>query len=197
MRKLSETDLIAWIRTRGIALHESYPTAAILTFRPDLGHDRSWQIPPAPERRPYFVATMLDLLGDWASCFVWKHSGSWPSSANPERINDVVELRILSGLGLPLGTSEVVEFGRAEFDSLVTLIFSSTIFGWSVRDDLYVIPDHARCIMQTDHHDVVHVSFRDGEDLKRFVAGMENRGFPLPDDAPDATFKTRSWMKGD
>jgi hypothetical protein len=140
---------------------------------------------------------MLDLLGDWASCFVWKHSGSWPSSANPERINDVVELRILSGLGLPLGTSEVVEFGRAEFDSLVTLIFSSTIFGWSVRDDLYVIPDHARCIMQTDHHDVVHVSFRDGEDLKRFVAGMENRGFPLPDDAPDATFKTRSWMKGD
>jgi hypothetical protein len=80
-------------------LHENYPTAAILTFTPDLGHDRFWHIPPAPERRPYFVATMFDLLGDWAACFVWKHSGSWPSSANPERINDVVELRILSGLG--------------------------------------------------------------------------------------------------
>jgi hypothetical protein len=44
---------------------------------------------------------------------------------------------------------------------------------------------------------VVHVSFRDGEDLERFVGDMENRGFPLPDEVPDATFKTPDWMKGE
>jgi hypothetical protein len=139
MRTLGEADLIAWIRLRGIDLHKSYPTTAILTFAPDFGHDRFWCIPPAPERRPHFIATMLNLLGNWASCFVWKHSGSWPRSANSKRINDIVELRILSGLGLPLGTSEVVEFERADFDTLVALVFSNTIFGWSVSHDLYII----------------------------------------------------------
>jgi hypothetical protein len=196
MRTFGETDLIAWVRARGIDLHESYPTTAILTFTPDLGHDRFWCVPPAPDRRPHFIATMLDLLGDWTSCFIWKHSGSWPSSADPKRINDVVELRILSSLGLPLGTSEVVEFGRADFDTLVTLIFSNTVCGWSVGHDMYVIPNDARRIMQTDHHDVIHMSFRNAEDLGRFVKEMEDRGFPLLDEVPDATFKTPTWMTG-
>lgn len=197
MRTLSESEFIAWVRAHGMDLHESYPTTAILTFNPDLGHDRFWGIPTAPERRPHFIATMLKLLGDWASCFVWKHSGSWPRSADVGRINDVVELRILAGLGLPLGTADVVEFSCADFDTLVALIFSNTIFGWSVSDDLYVITADARCIMQTDHHDVIHASFRAAEDLDRFVKEMEARGFPLPDEVPDATFKTPDWMASD
>src|SRR5678815_1860245 len=83
------------------------------------------------------------------ACYVWKHLGSWPQSAAPERINDVVQLRILDGLGLPLGTNAVVEFSRAEHDRLVTLLFSTTIFGWSVGDDLYVVPDHGQHLLQT------------------------------------------------
>lgn len=197
MKTLSKADFIAWVRGRRIDLHESYPTTAILSFTPELGHDRFWCVPRAPERRPSFIAAILDLLGNWASCFVWRHSGSWPSAADPERTNDVVELRILRGLGLPLGTSEVVEFTRTELDALVTLIFSNTIFGWSITDDMYVIPDDARWIIQTDHHDVIHVSFRHPEDLERFAKEMEDRGFPLPDKVPDATFKTPNWMKGD
>jgi hypothetical protein len=85
---------------------------------------------------------------------------------------------------------------RAEFDRLVTLMFSGTIFGWAVIHDLYVIPDHARCIMQTDHHDVIHASFRNGADLERYVGDMARAGFPLPTDVPDPTFNTPIWMSG-
>ena len=79
-------------------------------------------------------------MGNWPACYAWRHLGSWPQSAVPERINDVVELRMLEGLGLPLGTNAVVEFLSAESDKLVTLLFSTTIFGWSVGQDLYVDP---------------------------------------------------------
>jgi hypothetical protein len=50
--------------------------------------------------------------------------------------------------------------------------------------------------VQTDHHDVIHVSFRSGTDLKRFVDDMAGRGFSLPTEVPDATFKAPDWMKG-
>ena len=105
-----------------------------------------------------------------------------------------MELRILKGLGMPLGTADVVAFDRSDFDTLVTLLFSTTVFGWSVGEDLYVVPDHARHVLQTDHHDVIHVSFRTFDEIGRWVSEMAQRGFDLPDELPDETFKRPSWM---
>src|SRR5581483_3056612 len=95
---------------------------------------------------------------------------------------------------LPLGTNAVVEFDRSDYDRLVTLLFSTTIFGSSVGSDLYVVPEHGRHLLQTDHHGVVHVSFRAESDLNDCVAEMARRGFLLPDDVPDSTFKVPRWM---
>jgi len=136
-------------------------------------------------------------MGDWQSCYTWRHMGSWPQSVVAERVNDVVERRILEGLGVPLGTNAVVEFPRSEYDTLVTLLFSTTIFGWSVGEDLYVVPDHGRQLLKTDHHGVIHVSFRTEESLNECVEEMARRGFPLPKEVPDPTFKQPEWMKED
>jgi hypothetical protein len=195
MRTLAEADFLRWAEKNGLGLDEQYPDSAVLTFRPDSGHDRFWAVPPKPERRPYFIASLLELMCDWRSCYVWRHLGSWPDSVDQRRLNDVIELRILRGLGLPLGTADIVEFGYDEFDTLITLILSTTIFGWSVGEDLYIVPDHARHILQTDHHDVLHVSFRTPEEIERWVSVMEERGFPLPEDVPDETFARPPWMK--
>jgi hypothetical protein len=104
-------------------------------------------------------------------------------------------LRILKGLGVPLGTADVVEFMRDEFDMLLTLIYSTTVFGVSVGEDLYIVPNDGRCILQTDHHDVIHVHFRQSAEVDRWVSEMAMRGFPLPEDLPDETFKQPPWMK--
>lgn len=149
-----------------------------------------------PERRPYFLMSLLELMGDWRSCYVWRHLGAWPAAAHidPRRINDVVEQEILKGLALPLGTTDVVEFDRGESGALVTLLFSTTVFGWSVGEDAYVVPDHARCFLQTDHHDVVHAEVRDSADIERWTSEMDQRGFALPEELPDQTFKRPTWM---
>jgi len=135
-------------------------------------------------------------LGDWHRCFVWRHLGSWPDIGDIDQNwpNEVVEHRILSGLGLPLGTADVVEFERTDSDTLLALLFSTTIFGWSVGEDLYVVPEHARYIIQTDHHRVVHVEFRDPKDVERWVRIMADRDFPLPDRVPDESFEQPPWM---
>ena len=196
MKTLTEAEFLRWAERAGMGLDERYPKSAVLTFRPDTELARFWEVPPEPAARTYFVAAFLELMGDWRSCYVWKHLGSWRREADERRLNDAVELQIQKGLGLPLGTSDVVEFSRAEEVGLVTLLFSTTVFGWSVCEDLFVVPDHARYIVQTDHHDVIHVRFRSEADLEEFVRGMETREYFLPGDLPDETFKRPSWMKG-
>jgi len=195
MKTHSEDEFLAWAERSGLEIDARYPHSAVLTFRPQTEHDRFWEVPADPDRRPYFIASLLAWMGDWQTCYVWRHMGSWPRVAVPERINEVVELRILEGLGLPLGTNAVVEFSRSEVDRLVTLLFSTSIFGWSVGDDLYVIPDHARHLLQTDHHGVIHLKFRTEDDLNSCVDEMHRRGFLLPDELPDETFKQPKWMK--
>lgn len=197
MKRHKEDQFLRWAKCRGIVLDPRYPESAVLSFDPPAVEDRFWEVPPEPERRPYFISSLLDLAGDWESCFCWRHLGSWPKVPDPGRLNDRIEHQILSGIGLAIGSADVVEFRRNEIDRLITLLFSTTIFGWSVGEDLYVVPDHARQIIQTDHHEVIHVSCRSAVDMERFIAGMKGIGFDLPEEIPDATFKTPKWMEKD
>src|SRR5215510_3374816 len=102
MRTLTESSFLQWAGANGLQLDPSYPESAVLGFSVD-AEARFWCVPPEPERRSYFLSCFLELMGEWESCFVWRHSGSWPDAKHidPRRINDVVEQRILSGLGLP------------------------------------------------------------------------------------------------
>jgi hypothetical protein len=195
MKSLHEDAFLQWAAGKGLGLNPKYPQSAVLDFQTE-SESRFWKVPEEPARRPYFVSSLLELMGGWHSCYAWRHLGSWPDSESIKRsgINAAVELRILAGLGLPLGTADVVEFDRTEVYSLITLLFSTTVFGWSRHEDLYIVPDHAEQIMQTDHHDVIHVSFRNAESVQLWIAQMTERGFHLPTALPDATFKHPSWM---
>jgi hypothetical protein len=110
MTIITQDQFLQWASANGLHIDPRYPQSAVLQFR--AGSDaRFWKIPPEPERRPYFLASLLDLMRDWKTCYVWRHLGTWPDPAhvNSQRVNDVVELLILKGLGLPLGGSAVVE----------------------------------------------------------------------------------------
>ena len=131
MKTLTRADFLNWAEPMGLNLDERYPNAAVLAFRTTSDHDRFWDVPPEPERRPSFIVSLLELMGDWQFCYVWRHRGAWPQLAVSSQINEAVERRILKGLGLPLGTSDVVEIPREELDTLVALMFTTTVFGWS------------------------------------------------------------------
>ena len=197
MRTHREEQFVEWAKNHGLALEPGYPQTATLTFDPDPGLSRFWPIPPDPFARSYFLSVMLDLMGRWHSCFAWRHMGSWPAAPETINPNEMVQHRMLSGLGLPMGTADIVQFERSEDDKLLSLLLVTTIFAWSTGQDLYVVPDHARYILKAYHHDVVYAHFRTKTDLNRFVKGMEKDGFCLPTDVPDGTFARPDWMKSE
>ena len=194
MKTLSEAQFLAWAQTRGIVPDPRYPNHPVLAFEGCVPIDRFWCVPPEPEARPYFIQSLLLAMGNWSTCFAWKPMGSWPASADPERINDIVQLRLLKGLGLALGNDEVLQFSSEETDVLISLIYLTTVFGWSVSDDLHIFPDHGRQMMATDHHGVIGITCRSEEDMMQIVARMEEEGYPLPTEIPDETFKWPYWM---
>src|SRR5690349_20341543 len=111
MKTLSVDDFLRWAATKELGLDPRYPQSAVLTFRHDERHARFWSVPAKPEHRPYFALSFLELMGDWSACHVWRHLGTWPApvpEVDPRRINNLVEICILGGLGLPLGLSSVV-----------------------------------------------------------------------------------------
>jgi len=74
------------------------------------------------------------------------------------------------------------------------VLFVYLTFGWCVDDDLFFIPDHGRQLLQTDHHDVIHVQCTSGERVQRLVHHMAEAGYELPREPPDWTFKRPAWM---
>jgi hypothetical protein len=102
-------------------------------------------------------------------------SATWEAGqtrSNRRRLSDVVKLRILKGLALLLGTADVIEFVHDELNTLDMLIFSTSAFGVSVGEDLYVVPKHSRRILKIDDHDVIHIEFRLTEEGDLSVSEM-------------------------
>ncbi len=77
---------------------------------------------------------------------------------------------------------------------MLTAVFTQLTFGWSVTDDLFVVPDHGRQMILTDHHGVVHAQFLDQRRIEPFVRDMREQGYPPPVELPDETFKKPDWM---
>lgn len=196
MKSQSYDSLLQWLRTQGIDKHPKYPQSTSLIYSSGSDLSRFWVVPQSGRKQVYFLKTMLRSIPAWSSVFVWR-LGGWPyPPTDPENMSNGVEYQIFKGLGLTDGKVEIVEFEQGELDRLVTLLFAGTAFGWSVAEDIYVIPSHARCFLKVSHHDVVHATFREQGDLDAMIARMEEAKYPLPTEPPDGTFKIPSWMKG-
>jgi hypothetical protein len=182
------------VRQKGIRV-ELRPDCAYLCFEADPKISRFWETPKEASEIPYFVKTILDALDVWDSAYVWKHFGSWVFGARGKYLNEDVQAVIYRAMGIGDRDGDILQFNKGDLTELVTLIFNQLVFGWNVEDDLYIVPDHGKQIVQTDHHKVVHVSFSDEATMKKFADKMAGEGFALPKDPPDETIKKPDWMK--
>jgi hypothetical protein len=179
----------------GIAPDERYAHPQCLTYVPHRGHYRFWNVPQRATAIPFFVSHLLAGLERWEECYLWPRGGRWPRSREHRVIMDDVRGMILGGAGIAAGFEGAARFGADELDRLVTAVFAQVPFGRCVSDDLFLVPDHGRCFLWTDHHDVVHVQFSDEKDVEPFIRHMAAKNFALPADVPDGTFKRPDWMR--
>jgi hypothetical protein len=197
MEAVHGEQFLRWAAEVGVGFDELFPESRCLAHIPPRDHARFWVLPDEAAAWPHFAATLLGGLDDWDSGFLWPRSGSWPSSGLSQSHNEGVRDVVLRGAGIPDGWAGAIRFGLEEEGSLVAVLFASLAFGWCVDDDLFFVPDHGRQILQTDHHDVVHVQCGSEARVQQLVHHMSANGYELPVEPPDWTFKRPAWMRGE
>lgn len=195
MEALRGDDFLRLAAGLGIGFDARYPDSRCLSILPPREQARFWVLPSDPVMWPHFVATLLHCLDEWHYGFLWPRAGKWPdpekSHLYSERVRDV----ILRGVGIPAGWAGSIRFSRDEKDALLAATYAFLAFGRCVDDDLFFVPDHGRQLLQTDHHDVIHVECSSGERVQKLVDQMAEAGYELPTDPPDWTFVRPSWMR--
>jgi hypothetical protein len=101
---------------------------------------------------------------------------------------------VLRGAGIPDGWAGAVRVDRAEEPAVVAVLFAAMAFGWCGADDLFFVPDHARQVIRTDHHDVLHAQCASEGRMGALVGHTAAAGYELPTEPPDWTFKRPAWM---
>jgi hypothetical protein len=196
MQEVSGEEFQRWAAGYGIGVDPGYPDSGCLRLLPPTDHARFWVVPADPATWTHFAGSLLEGLDEWETAVMWPRSGSWPRAGLSPSYNEGVRDVILRGAGIPNGWLGAARFGRDEVDAIVAVLFATMAFGWCVDDDLFLVPDHARQLVQTDHHDVIRAECRSEERVRALVAHMMAEGCELPAELPDWTFKRPAWMGG-
>jgi hypothetical protein len=192
MQPVDAGDFITHMRAVGLA---STDAPSHLSFERSAETDRFWLWPWPPHELLGLLTAIFQHVVPDRYCDAWRPGGVW-HEPDPSFI-DTVREQLLSGFAIPREHPCALRFARSEFTELAALLLAFAIGGWNVDDDIVVVPDHARYLVRLSHHAVVHVQCRDPESVEPLVTHMRERGWELPTEVPDATFKVPAWMGGD
>jgi hypothetical protein len=177
------------IRDGGIAVQSGWPR---LSFGRYEETDRFWVWPWPPQDILGMLGAVLEHTAPTTWCDAWRPGGSWyeDDPSYPDAIRDV----LLRSFAIPRHHRGALRFERSESAAVNALVLSFVMTGWNVNDDLCLIPDNRQFIVRVSHHAVFHVECRTPELVGPLVEHMSARGWPLPTDVPDSTFKIPAWM---
>src|SRR5260370_40365429 len=110
MKMVPGQELFRWIAKTGIPFDKTDP--GFLTLMPTRTFARFWVLHTDPTVWPFFIATLLAGLDNWAAGYLWPRSGCSPeygeSRSNNEGVRDVV----LRGAAVPSGFTGGIGFER-------------------------------------------------------------------------------------
>ena len=194
MKLVPDNQFIEWLEAGGIRNDPRWPRSQSLTFGEDHDHTRWWLPPEVVSDLPGFITTALELSSSNGPYWLCRRGGgTWYDGDDGTVRNQIID-RMVAITGVPSDFSGALGLETSEWRDLLILTAAYFVFGWSVGEDLYIIPDDRSCILMIDHHGTLSIHCESNERLEAFSQGMREAGHELPDHLPDATFKRPDWM---
>lgn len=195
MRVVANEDFLRWANAGGLILDPRYQHSLQLVFRDDPDRCRFWVPAGVPSDLPGFLATSITLASVSGPYWVRPRGGGRFIHGETASFREGLIDRALAAVAIGPDVWGALVFDRTDWGDLLFVATAFFTFGWSVRQDLEIIPEDRSCCLMLGHHGEMTVQFATAERLAEFVRGMEDKGYPLPSDVPDATFKRPEWMK--
>lgn len=196
MKTITRNALLQLAAERGITLNPRYPHSEYLFFQDNPGEFRYWEYPKEAARVPHFINAVVKTMGGEQRHWLYPVRGSWSLGADAEAWPQYrIWKTLLRSMGVADDFVGAVAVDPEERDLLLAFLFLQTLLGSSVYIDSYLIPDTGNGLLFFEHHEVVHLHFRNPERLRASVDLMEAEGYSLPIEPPDETFKPITWAK--
>jgi hypothetical protein len=141
-------------------LDRRYSPPQTLGFEPDSDLQWSWDMPERIKALTPWITAHVDAAAPEKKIYLYPRADAW-TGGDSLKVFQMAAIFSVYGLK-PIG-EEVIEAEDSERDAVEILFFLSLVYGGTVADDIFLIPDHARVILYADHHECVHANFRDGE----------------------------------
>ena len=159
-------------------------------------HSRFWMPPPVVSDLLNFLNAALDSASTSGPFYFYRRAwSSWHYGDDGSVRNQIVD-RMVGAAGVPPDFFGALRLSQSEWREILTIISAHYVFAWSVNEDLFIIPEDASCIPMVSHHGELRGTFPSENNLTKFVSAMSAKGFDLPEEVPDPTFKIPPWMRG-
>jgi hypothetical protein len=197
VNQLTDEAFHAWLAEGGIGSDPRYPNSYCLVFLAAPDCSRFWFPSFVPSDLPGFINAALDAASSTAPYYLYRRGGGrwFDESSSGPGANQTIE-DLLRAVGLPASASGALRLERSEWRVLQAIVIAFYVYGWSVGEDLYILPTGRDCILMTSHHGELAVEFPTEARLEQFRAAMLQEGYDLPTQVPDGTFKGPDWLKG-
>ena len=170
MQLVAEDEFVRWTAGVDIARHPRFPLNLAFVQTPD--NYQSWLPTGRITDLPGFLQTAVGIASrDGATLLYRKGGGSWYEDADAPIGNQIID-RVLEALEVPRDFAGALSFEGAEWRDLYLVISTFFVWGWSVGEDLYIIPKNGSCMLMTSHHGELFAMCPTVEALARFEAEM-------------------------
>jgi hypothetical protein len=173
MQILEDARFFAWLRQRGIIADPARGTGDRLTFAEGTPVERRWRPGGIVSDVPDFTRAMLTAAMNGGPWWLWRRGGGpWMDEFGEEGgLRNGALDRLLEALGFG-GASGGLRLGAKEMADLWLVVNAFFVFGWSVAEDVYVVPDDCSCILLFSHEGHVEAVFPTEESAAVFAAGL-------------------------
>lgn len=173
MQILEDVRFFGWLQHRGIIADPERGTGDRLTFAEGAPVERRWRPGGIVSDVPDFVRAMLTAAMAGGPWWLWRRGGGpWMDEFGEEggMRNGALD-RMLEALGYG-GASGALRLGAKELPDLWLIVNAFFVFGWSVGEDLYVIPEDCSCVLLFSHEGHVEAAFPSAERAAEFAAAL-------------------------
>jgi hypothetical protein len=171
---LETSEYTEWLTAHKIGRHPEYSHEQV--FLP-LDIEWLWYYPRSRKDYVPFLRAVFDACDPWATCLVdHRFLGLFHWNGETKEWAYEWTRKRFESWGILLGDSSVVCFNRED-----PRLYRSLKLELSLGRDVYVIPDHARQMLQFDHDIGLRVHFAGPEGLAEFVQSLKERQIFLPE----------------
>lgn len=169
MHILEDDRFLAWLEKRGIVPDLTAGTGDRLTFAAGDVTEMRWRPKGIVSDLPAFIGAALAGAQAGGPWWLWRRGGGpWMDEFGAEGgIRNTTLDRLLEALGFG-GASGALLLGGADLPDVWLIVHAFFVFGWSVGEDLYVVPEDCSAVLLLSHEGRLEARFPSAERAEAF-----------------------------